>query len=96
MDLAKVRKTADGKVSVIDTIAQIKKCSCKYASEVHKRLLEEERVLDCEARILTSATRGRQNRSEYDTPLASAAESTMLSRLKCDASSEGNIHWMNE
>ena len=44
MDLARVRKTADGKVSVIDTIAHIKERSCNYASEVYKRSLEEERV----------------------------------------------------
>ena len=74
MDLSKVRKTADGKLSVIDVISQIKKCTNKYASDVYKRLLAEERVPQCESRILTSAKIGRQNRSEYATPIASAAE----------------------
>ena len=74
MDLSRVRKTEDGKVSVIDVISQIKKCTNKYASDVYKRLLAEERVPNCESRILTSAKIGRQNRSEYATPIASAAE----------------------
>jgi hypothetical protein len=74
MDLSKVRKTTDGKVSVIDVISQIKKCTNKYASDVYKRLTAEERVPQCETRILTSAKIGRQNRSEYATPIASAAE----------------------
>ena len=74
MDLSNVRKTEDGKVSVIDVISQIKKCTNKYASDVYKRLLAEERVPQCESRILTSAKIGRQNRSEYATPIALAAE----------------------
>ena len=74
MDLSNVRKTEDGKVSVIDVISQIKKCSNKYASEVYKRLLVEERVPHCETRIMTSAKIGRQNRNEYSTPIATAAE----------------------
>jgi len=74
MDLSKVRKTEDGKVSVIDVISQIKKCTNKYASDVYKRLLAEERVPQSESRILTSTKIGRQNRSEYATPIASAEE----------------------
>ena len=74
MDLSRVRKTETGKISVIDVISQIKSCSKKYASEVYKRLLEEERVPVCEVRHLTSAKSGRQNRSEYPTPIATAAE----------------------
>ena len=61
MDLSRVRKTEDGKVSVIDVISQIKKCTNKYASDVYKRLLAEERVPQSESRILTSAKIGRQN-----------------------------------
>ena len=64
MDLSRVRKTETGKISVIDVISQIKSCSNKYASEVYKRLLEEERVPVCEVGHLTSAKGGRQNRSE--------------------------------
>ena len=74
MDLSKVRKTENGKISVIDVISQIKNCSNKYASEIYKRLLEEERVPVCEIRHLTSAKNGRQNRSEYPTPIATGAE----------------------
>ena len=74
MDLSNVRKTEDGKVSVIDVISQIKKCTNKYASDVSKRLLAEERVPQSESRILTSTKIGRQNRSEYATPIASAEE----------------------
>ena len=54
MDFAKIRKTEDGKVSVVDVIAQVKKCTTKCASEAYKRLLVEERVPECEVRILTS------------------------------------------
>ena len=60
MDLSKVRKTENDKISVIDVISQIKNCSNKYASEVYNRLLEEERVLVCEIRHLTSDKKGRQ------------------------------------
>ena len=38
MDLSKVRRTDDGKVSVIDIISQIKACSNHYAAQVYKRL----------------------------------------------------------
>ena len=74
MDFSKIRKTEDGKVSVVDVIAEIKHCSAKYASEAYKRLLAEERVPECETRLMMSAKIGRQNRSEYATPIASAAE----------------------
>ena len=81
MDLSKVRKTEDGKVSVIDVISQIKKCSANYAAQVFQRLLSEERVPSCEVRNMaqrtavdTTARCSRQNRSEYATPIASAAE----------------------
>ena len=46
----------------------------QLSSEVYKRLLEEERVPVCEIRHLTSAKNGRQNRSEYPTPIATGAE----------------------
>ena len=38
MDLSKVRRTDDGKVSVIDIISQIKACSNHYAADVCRRL----------------------------------------------------------
>ena len=78
MDVKHIRKTEDGKVSVVDVIAQVKGCSAKYATEAYKRLLVEERVPDCEIRPLMSANIGRQNRSHYPTPIASSAERTQI------------------
>ena len=52
MDLSKVRKTEDGKVSVIDVIVQIEKCTGNYAAQIYARLLEEERVPKCEVRAI--------------------------------------------
>ena len=78
MDFSKIRKTEDGKVSVVDVIAEIKHCSAKYASEAYKRLLAEERVPECETRLMMSAKIGRQNRSQYATPIATAAEITEI------------------
>ena len=78
MDFSKIRKTEDGKVSVVDVIAEIKHCSAKYASEAYKRLLAEERVPECETRLMMSAKIGRQNRSHYATPIATAAEITEI------------------
>jgi hypothetical protein len=81
MDLSKVRKTEDGKLSVIDVISQIKKCQAHYAAQLYKRLLSEERVPQCEVRNIaqrasesTAAKSARQNRNEYSTPIATAAE----------------------
>ena len=74
MDLKKIRKTEDVKVSVVDVIAQVKKCTGNYAAQVYKRLLEEERVPKCEVRNIahtapgcTTARCSRQNRNEYNT-----------------------------
>ena len=80
MDLSKVRKTEDGKVSVIDVISQIKKCSAHYAAQVYQRLLSEERVPQCEVRNIaqrtsesTVAGSARTTcRPNYLTPIASA------------------------
>ena len=58
MDLSKIRKTEDGKVSVIDVIVQIKKCKGNYAAQVYQRLLEEERVPKCEVRNVAHTTSG--------------------------------------
>ena len=82
MDLSKVRKTTDGKVSVIDVISQIKKCQAHYAAQLYKRLLSEERVPTCEVRNIaqrasdsTAAGSARTTcRPNYLTPVASAAE----------------------
>ena len=81
MDLSKVRKTEDGKLSVIDVISQIKKCQAHYAAQLYKRLLSEERVPQCEVRNIahrasecTVVKSARQNRNEYSTPIATAAE----------------------
>ena len=78
MDVKHIRKTGDGKVSVVDVIVQVKDCSAKYSSTAYKRLLAEERVPDCEIRSLMSSKCGRQNRSHYPTPIASAAEITQI------------------
>ena len=78
MDLSKVRKTTDGKVSVIDVISQIKKCTANYAAQVFQRLLSEERVPNCEVRNIAQRTPERSTakctRPSTSTPIASAAE----------------------
>ena len=78
MDLSRVRKTEDGKVSVIDVISQIKKCSANYAAQVYQRLLSEERVPTCEVRNIAQRTAERSttrcSRPSTSTPIASAAE----------------------
>ena len=72
MDLSKVRKTEDGKVSVIDVISQIKKCQAHYAAQICKRLegqfggLEE---LITYQHIKTSDKKKGQNRSAYISPV---------------------------
>ena len=45
---AGVRKTHDGKVSVLDVIATVKQCSQNYAATVYKRLIGEERIQPCD------------------------------------------------
>ena len=82
MDLSKIRKTEDGKVSVVDAIAQVKKCTGKYASEVYKRLLAEERVPECEVRNIAHIASERSSafcsRPTTSTPIATAAEITEI------------------
>ena len=60
MDFEKIQKTDDIKVSIVDVIAQIKNCTQQYTAKMYRRLVEEERVPDCEARLLMSAKCGRQ------------------------------------
>ena len=79
MDVKHMRKTEDGKVSVLDVVAQMKNCTQHYASKMYRRLVEEERVPDCEIRSLMSAKCGRQHRSHYPTPVASTTEITQIS-----------------
>ena len=78
MDLSRVRKTEDGKVSVVDVISQIKKCSANYAAQVYQRLLSEERVPTCEVRNIAQRTAegstARCSRPSISAPIASAAE----------------------
>jgi hypothetical protein len=82
MDFSKIRKTEDGKVSVVDVIAQIKDCKGKYASEVYKRLLAEERVPECEVRniahIASERSSAKCGRPTTSTPIATAAEITEI------------------
>ena len=80
------RKTADGKVSVIDVIADITKKDFNYAAKMYRRLLEEERVPHCECRELapridiSKDTKiptkgvGRGNASSHKTPVATVHE----------------------
>ena len=81
MDFEKIRKTEDNKVSIVDVIAQIKNCTQHYAAKMYKRLVEEERVPDCEMRNIARAapkgTGGKPARP-YATPVASAAEITQI------------------
>ena len=46
------RRTYDGKVSVVDVIADVTKKNFNYAAKMYRRLLEEERVPHCECRVL--------------------------------------------
>ena len=46
------RKTEDNKVSVIDVIADVTQKNYKYASNLYKKLIQEERVPQCEDRAL--------------------------------------------
>ena len=79
MDLTAIRKTEDGKVSVVDVIAQIKKCTGNYAAKTYRRLLDEERVPTCELRDIQKGTIcPRHKRSAYNTPIATAAEITEI------------------
>ena len=84
------RVTSDGKVSVVDVIACVRQCSYKYAWEMYKRLLAEERIPKYEIRALpprcvavghqTSANGRRlegdprRGRGDRDTPVATVAE----------------------
>ena len=72
------KETEDGKVSVIDVISQIKKCSANYAAQIYQRLLIEERVPTCEVRSIAQRTSegstARCTRPRTSTPIASAAE----------------------
>jgi hypothetical protein len=82
MDFSKIRKTVDGKASVVDVIAQIKKCKSNYAAQVYQRLLEEERVPQCEVRSITHTASERStakcSRPTTSTPIATAAEITEI------------------
>jgi hypothetical protein len=81
------RKTDDNKVSVVDVIADVTKKNYKYASNLYKKLVQEERVPQCEDRALAprqhslassnpgsqTTRRGGSRRHEL-TPVATAAE----------------------
>ena len=82
VDVKNIRKTEDGKVSVVDVITQIKRCKGNYAAEVYRRLLDEERVPVCEVRNIAHIASERSNakcgRSTTSTPIATAAEITEI------------------
>ncbi len=46
------RRTEDGKVSVVDVIADVTGKTAHYAAKMYNRLLDEERVPECEVRAL--------------------------------------------
>ena len=46
------RRTSDGKVSVIDVIADVRQVSHENAKHTYTRLLDEERIQICETRPL--------------------------------------------
>ena len=52
IDTWDARRTEDGRVSVIDVIADITGKSHRYASNVYRDLVREERVPECEVRSL--------------------------------------------
>ena len=80
------RRTYDGKVSVVDVIADVTKKNFNYAAKMYRRLLEEERVPHCECRVLdprvefiteteiTTKGVGRGNASGHQTPVATVHE----------------------
>jgi hypothetical protein len=82
MDFSKIRKTEDGKVAVVDVIAQIKNCTQHYAAKAYRRLLEEERVPECEVRSIAHIASERSGtkcpRPTTSTPIATAAEITEI------------------
>ena len=46
------RRTEDGKVSVVDVIADVTSKTHRYASNIYRDLVREERVPECEVRHL--------------------------------------------
>ena len=52
IDTCDARRTEDGRVSVIDVIADITGKTHRYASNVYRDLVREERVPECEVRPL--------------------------------------------
>ena len=52
LDKWDARRTQDNKVSVIDVIADVRSVSYDHAAHIYRRLLSEERVPECEKRLL--------------------------------------------
>ena len=52
LDQWDARRTDDGKVSVVDVIADVRAVGHDYAAQLYRRLLSEERVPQCEVRRL--------------------------------------------
>ena len=87
LDTWDARRTEDGRVSVIDVIADVTGKTHRYASNVYRDLVREERVPECEVRplpprssSLASWNSGSQRvqrggaRFDQETPVATAAE----------------------
>ena len=82
------RRTHDNKVSVIDVIADVRSVSYDHAAHIYRRLLSEERVPECEKRLLpprahlsvsTPGATARRRSGGFSgiaqsTPVATAAE----------------------
>jgi len=87
LDTWDARRTEDGKVSVVDVIADVTGKKHHYAAVIYNRLLDEERIPECEMRPLPSrgnslvVTKSDLQRSRRGgpkwfrpTPVATAAE----------------------
>jgi hypothetical protein len=88
LDQWDARRTEDGKVSVIDVIADITGKTHHHASNVYNRLREEQRISECEVRPLpprshlgvasklgcTQRRSGGFSGASQETPVANAAE----------------------
>jgi hypothetical protein len=74
------RKTEDNKVSVIDVIADVTKKSYKYASNLYKKLIHEERIPQCEDRALAPRTdlRASSNPGNTRNPCTGFARTSQL------------------
>ena len=77
LDQWDARCTEDGKVSVLDVIADVTGKNAHYASNVYRDLVREERAPDCEKRSLPPRS-GSFTGVAQPTPVATAAEMVQI------------------